>query len=1165
MKSISRLWVIYALLALTCILLTVSPQVFSQQAQSALSAATDLIIYDDSLALGWVDASSGSTTDPGATDPVYSGAASYAVTITDPLGGLRLQADPPISTTGYTHLRFLIHGGAAGDQSVTLKINDNEVNTYAIQAPVDSWVQIEALLRDLGNPATISNIFWQDATDGAQPTFYLDDIALVTEDIGNVTFPDPIADHQRSFSNGPSGVAIAPDGRVYVAVYQDNRIYSWPSTTVMTGAAPPDLTFGIDNGNPDEGCTHGPSATIFCGPESVAVDAAGNLYVGDTYHHRILIFLNPETNASPLAADAVLGQPNLLSGVPNYDSNAGDSIVEGFCYVRGVAVDELNRVYAADEWNHRVLVFDDPLTTDALPDRVLGRQTRDEGINTQCTTTFPAGGNAFNRFYTPLGVAVDAGGNLFVADTFNSRVLRFDNGFLSAADASEAYTNLNFPHDVAIDNDGNLYVADTRNNRVHVFANAATGDPFFDHEFTGLNYPMGMAFDAAGSFAVANCGAHSAEAPDDYPPCLLDPRNVLIFDAPGVIPPTPTHTPTPTATNPGGGGGDTPTPTATEPVDADVIVNVDLNQARKPISPYIYGLNFATESFANELNLPLRRWGGNLTTRYNWQTGNTNHGSDWFFHNNAAFDPYTGAAQTAEQWIAENQSTGAKSLLTLPMIGFVAKDGNPASCGFAVSRYGAQDAVDTAAGFPDCGNGLKAGQPITSANPADTSITVDANFVANWVAQLKSNGAVQFYALDNEPDLWFETHRDVYPTAWTYDQFRDLSVQYAAAIKSADPNAKLFGPVVHGWTYYIHSPRDGQLGLWATHPDRAAHGDQWLVEWYLEQMAAYEQQHGVRLLDYFDLHYYPAVDDGAPQIALALTGDAALQSQRLASTRSLWDPTYTDDSWISDVDGPTQIQLIPRMRQWVADHYPGTKLAISEYNWGGLETVNGALAQAEVLGVFGREGVDVAALWNYPDANSPLGYTEFDTLPGANAFRIYRNYDGQGASFGEMSVQATSSDPSKLSVFAAVRSSDNVLTLVIINKSNDPLSTHLSIAGLPLTRRSAAASAQVYRYSGANPGAIQSLPDQPVNGGAFATTYPPNSITLVQVGLDSTTATSTTTPATPTTPTTGTPTATPTGSRTPTPTGSRTPTPTPTGTQVAGSQRELYLPIIGNQ
>ena len=156
-----------------------------------------------------------------------------------------------------------------------------------------------------------------------------------------------------------------------------------------------------------------------------------------------------------------------------------------------------------------------------------------------------------------------------------------------------------------------------------------------------------------------------------------------------------------------------------------------------------------------------------------------------------------------------------------------------------------------------------------------------------------------------------------------------------------------------------------------------AHGDLPLTDGYLPQMRDYEQAQSARLLDYVDLHYYAQ----ATGVALEPAGDVATQALRLRSTRSLWDPDYADESWIGE-----PVRLIPRIRDWVANNYPGTKLAISEYNWDGFGHVNGALAQADVLGFFGREPLDLATLWTAPEPDNPVAY----------AFRLYRNYDGAG-------------------------------------------------------------------------------------------------------------------------------------------------------------------------
>jgi hypothetical protein len=180
------------------------------------------------------------------------------------------------------------------------------------------------------------------------------------------------------------------------------------------------------------------------------------------------------------------------------------------------------------------------------------------------------------------------------------------------------------------------------------------------------------------------------------------------------------------------------------------------------------------------------------------------------------------------------------------------------------------------------------------------------------------------------------------------------------------------------------------------------------------------------------------------------------------------------------------------MHDWVDTYYPGTKLAITEYNWGGLESINGALTQADILGVFGREGLDFATLWNYPD--SGLGYDHFETLPGAYAFRIYRNYDGAGSKFGDTSLSATSGDQSKLAIYAAQRTSDSALTLIVINKTGGALTGNISLSGF-----APSGNARVYRYSPATLGSIVHLADQTVSANGFIATLPANSITLLVI------------------------------------------------------------------
>jgi hypothetical protein len=195
-----------------------------------------------------------------------------------------------------------------------------------------------------------------------------------------------------------------------------------------------------------------------------------------------------------------------------------------------------------------------------------------------------------------------------------------------------------------------------------------------------------------------------------------------------------------------------------------------------------------------------------------------------------------------------------------------------------------------------------------------------------------------------------------------------------------------------------------------------------------------------------------------------------------------------DESWIAGA-GPEGgiVQLIPRMRAWVEQYYPGTKLAVTEYNWGALGHINGALAQAEVLGIFGREGLDLATLWAPPEADQP----------GAFAFRIYRNYDGAGSRFGDTSVQATSADAGQLSIFAAQRSSDGALTAVVINKTDGPLTGALAVANAALS-----GGGEWRRYSAADLTRITPPTSFTLVNGAAELTFPAQSITLLVMGTE---------------------------------------------------------------
>ncbi|HEX6345553.1 glycoside hydrolase family 44 protein [Umezawaea sp.] len=501
-------------------------------------------------------------------------------------------------------------------------------------------------------------------------------------------------------------------------------------------------------------------------------------------------------------------------------------------------------------------------------------------------------------------------------------------------------------------------------------------------------------------------------------------------------------------------------------------LSVDFSAARHAISPDIYGLNGGDPAFSAEIGQSVARWGGNASSRYNFKNRTYNTGSDWFFENIVAAEE-----RSLEGVVGSNLGRGIKPVVTVPMVGWVAKDSpssHPFACGFPATRFPVQDGFDT--WDPNCGNGQQDGKNLIGV-PEDTSVRADAAFAGEMVAHLvdrfgtAARGGVPIYELDNEPVLWAHTHRDVHPELVGYDELGGKGTATAAAIKAADPSAAVLGPSGWGYCEWVASGVDG-CGPGA---DSAAHGGLNLSQWYLKNMKDYGDAHGGRrYLDYFDQHFYPQISSGK---------DPATNAWRLRSVRSLWDPTYVEESWIGPggVNAPP-LQFIRTMKSWIAQYYPGTKTAITEYNWGALDDINGALAQADVLGVFGREGLDLATMWGEPKPSDP----------GAYAFRMYRNYDGAGGRFGDVSVSANSADQDRLAVYAAERTSDKALTVVVVNKTADDLTSPLSLSGFD-----SAGAAQRFTYGPANLGAIVRGADLQVGDDRVEATYPANSITLL--------------------------------------------------------------------
>ncbi|AHG87659.1 Glycoside hydrolase, family 44 [Gemmatirosa kalamazoonensis] len=517
---------------------------------------------------------------------------------------------------------------------------------------------------------------------------------------------------------------------------------------------------------------------------------------------------------------------------------------------------------------------------------------------------------------------------------------------------------------------------------------------------------------------------------------------------------------------------------------------------RFPISRYIYGINgygAPHDSSAPEWpsGVTLSRFGGNRLTAYNWENNASNAGRDWNYQN----DDYLGGGTTPGEAVRVRvdgaAARGAGTIVTVPMIGYVARDMDETSVGTDPTTLHARLAARFVRSLPS-----KRGT-LALAPDVDDSAVYQDEFVY-WLTHraprvARSDTTPLFFALDNEPDVWGATHEEIMPkvggkmATLTYDEFIDRTISYARAVKAVAPDALVFGPGTATWTGATTFAR------YPT-PD-PKYGRQDFLDVYLDRMRDAERAGGRRLLDVLDLHWYPEIQvDGSKIDDDMATQTPAMVQARLQAPRSLWDSTYDEKSWVSGVRGGP-IRLLPLLREKIAAHYPGTKIAISEYFYGRGGDISGGIAQADVLGIFGREGVFAATLW--PTANTAAvpygGNADRAYRYIVGAFRMYRDYDGRGGGFGGVGLAAHTSTPRTTSVYASTDDGDaSRVVLVAINKLARPRPAVIEVAGVSGWR-----TMEVYTLTADAPGP-QRAAVVPLDGGsAVPYTMPPLSVSTL--------------------------------------------------------------------
>ena len=448
-------------------------------------------------------------------------------------------------------------------------------------------------------------------------------------------------------------------------------------------------------------------------------------------------------------------------------------------------------------------------------------------------------------------------------------------------------------------------------------------------------------------------------------------------------------------------------------------ITVDIKAERHTISPYIYGIN-DNDGFDGVTATAIRQ-GGNRYTAYNWENNFSNAGSDWYHYSDTYLSSSDIPADMANRLMEKAASNNIPyRILTLQMAGFVSADNNRAVSESETAPSSRWIPVQFVKGgsfsiMPDLNDGI---------------VYMDeyVNHLVQKYGNAASGAGINGYLLDNEPALWSYTHPRVFPQKLPVTELINRSIELSKAVKAVDASCEIFGPVLYGFSAY-HSLQEA--------PDwnviKTNKGYRWFLDAYLDEMRKAESAGNKRLLDALDVHYYSEAK------GLCRITDCTNQSHtechiaRMQAPRTLWENGYYENSWIAQWN-KSFLPILPNIKRSIDNYYPDTKLAITEYGFGGDTHISGAIAQADVLGIFGREGVYLTALWH--SANN--------SFPNA-AINLYTNYDGKGSAFGSIGVKTeiavqergleSNSNNELSTVYASLNNDESKLTVIVTNKS----------------------------------------------------------------------------------------------------------------------------------
>lgn len=447
-------------------------------------------------------------------------------------------------------------------------------------------------------------------------------------------------------------------------------------------------------------------------------------------------------------------------------------------------------------------------------------------------------------------------------------------------------------------------------------------------------------------------------------------------------------------------------------ITAQVTVTVDLSKQTHAVSPYLYGRNNSLSADPGSTFTPewtrlkdaqvrfFREGGGNNSTKYNWRRKISSH-PDWY--NNVYANDWSFAARSLQQNIPT-----AQGMWSFQLIGKAARTNaaNFNDWGYNGSQWWIGVNQNLAGGGqPNTSGGTKAqveGNPnLYLENWTADSTTLILN---EWFNNLSLNkNQLQYWSMDNEPEIWYGTHDDVMPTQLSAEDFMQRYFAVAKKARERYPEIKLVGPVpANEWQWYN----------WSNGPISSGGKNYPWLEFFIKRIAEEQAASGVRLLDVLDIHFYPETNQASEIVQL----------HRVYFDKNF---VYPGANGVKNVNGswdPSQNKeyILERCKDWLVKYIGaghGVKMSVTETGINNLNASTTAVWYASTIGEFMKQPeMEIFTPWSWYN-----GMWE--------VLHLYSRYNKS------LFIPATSSEEEFVSAYPTINQAGDSISLVLINRS----------------------------------------------------------------------------------------------------------------------------------